>query len=104
MSDQNGTDDPTVPDDQLPKADRDKIRATAKALIDHTLRMDSDEYTSLPPRVRRRAWERYQRANEDDEPTREKNSRVAAEYYNGYARRRARERQGQEARRGTDMG
>lgn len=71
-------DDPTVADDQLPKADRDKIRDIAKALVDGSLRMDSDEYLALSPRVRRRAWVRYQAANEDREGVREKNARAQA--------------------------
>jgi hypothetical protein len=71
-------DDPTVADDALPKKDRDAIRDVAKALADGSLRMDSDEYQALSPRVRRRAWLRYQAANEDTEKVRERNARERA--------------------------
>lgn len=74
-------DDPTIPDTQLSAADRDKIRDTAKALVDGSLRMDSDAFQALPLRIRRRAWVRYQAANEDRENVRERNAqrRAAAE-------------------------
>jgi hypothetical protein len=71
-------DDPNVSDDQLPRADRDAIRDTAKALVDGSLRMDSDAFQSLRPRIRRRAWLRYQANFEDRENVRERNARQRA--------------------------
>ena len=78
-------DDPTVDDAALPKAERDKIRDTAKALGDGSLRMDSDDFRALSPRVRRRAWVRYQAAAEDREGVREKNARQRASEENHQA-------------------
>lgn len=79
MSDQTPLDDdPTVPDAALTQADRDAIRDTAKALVDGSLRMDSDAFQALRPRIRRRAWLRYQAAREDREDVRERNARHRA--------------------------
>jgi len=90
-------DDPTVADDQLPKRDRDQIRDTAKALVAGDLRMDSDEFRSLPRRIQRRAWQRYQEHFEDPERVRERNAKMNAETENERAKREHREREEQEA-------
>jgi hypothetical protein len=79
------TDDPAVPDAQLPQADRDKIRDIAKALVEGSLRMDADDFRALPLRIRRRAWLRYQAANEDRENVRERNARQRASVENQQA-------------------
>jgi hypothetical protein len=80
-------DDPNVPDAELPRADRDAIRDTARQLIDGTMQTGSDDFAALPARVRRRAWLRYQAHFEAAESDRERAARGAVKVENAEADR-----------------
>ena len=69
--------DLTVPDDELPKKEQQRIAKLADRMAEEPV-----DPADVDPGLYERAWRRYQAEHEDDEETRVENARQAAEREN----------------------